>query len=98
MREMALVFGVTERRIARILKDLIEARMIRVNKRRRRNSYSIVEEALCLHPSLPDLRLGDVVRVVQKPDEPSRNVLHGLMFPFAIADSEGALNLVPFLM
>jgi hypothetical protein len=104
MREMALFFGVTERRIARILKDLSDAQMIEVHKNKKRNSYSVVEDASGLHPLFPEAKLGDIVEAVlkdgPKPEPPARRLLdltHGLMLPIGLSDSEAALGLLPLL-
>jgi hypothetical protein len=103
MRELGLVFGVTERRIARILKDLSEARLIEVSKNKKRNSYSVVEEAQGLHPSYPEAKLGDIVQAVVKDPQSHRGsrllsrVTHALMLPVSLTDSEAAMSLLPLL-
>jgi hypothetical protein len=111
MREMAAVFGVSERRIARILRDLADAGMISVTKRGKRNVYSINEDAPCRHPTIDGLRLGQVVRAAMpvpeplaEPPEPARErrapagLLHGLLLPFLATDTEGVISLLPAIL
>ena len=116
MREMAAVFGLSERRIARILRDLSEADMISIAKRGKRNVYSINEDAPCLHPSIDNLRLRDVVRAIESvvpdsepaeapaerrpaPDRrPTARLLHGLLLPFLVTDSDTAFSLLPAIL
>lgn len=66
MREMADELGITERRIARIVKDLSEAGMITVERTGRRNIYTVNEEAHFRHPTLSHIRLGRFVNAINE--------------------------------
>lgn len=57
MREMSEELGITERRIAQVVRDLADANFLVVNKEGRRNSYSVNLEANFRHPTLSHIRL-----------------------------------------
>jgi hypothetical protein len=113
MREMAQVFGVSERRIARILRDLTDAGMISVTKHGKRNAYAINEDAPCVHPSIGNLNVGDIVRAAlpAQPDLIEREseahqaerrapvgLLQGLLLPFLATDGDAAVGLLPAIL
>src|SRR5687767_15658233 len=106
MREMSLAFGLSERRIAVIIKDLIDAEILTMTKAGKRNVYSINMAATGLHPSLPELSLGDLIRATgtasQKPSTPERRATSDLMpaffLPLAATDSEFMASLLPALV
>lgn len=64
MREMSEALDLTERRIARIVKDLSEAEMLRVVRCGRRNSYEVNEDASFRDPTLTHVKLSSVVDAV----------------------------------
>jgi len=66
MREMADALGITERRVARIVKDLADAEMITVERSGRRNLYAVNESASFRHPTLTHLPLRGFVRAVRE--------------------------------
>jgi predicted transcriptional regulator len=66
MREMSEALGVTERRIAQVVRDLADEDLIKVTRRGRRNSYTINPEARFRHPTLSHVKLGSFVSVVRK--------------------------------
>jgi hypothetical protein len=64
MREMSEALDLTERRIARIVKDLSEAEMLRIVRCGRRNSYEVNEDASFRDPTLAHVKLSSVVDAV----------------------------------
>ena len=64
MREMSEALDLTERRIARIVKDLSEAEMLRIVRCGRRNSYEVNEEASFRDPTLSHVKLSSIVDAV----------------------------------
>jgi hypothetical protein len=66
MREMADSLGITERRIARIVKDLADASMISIERTGRRNAYSVNQDARFRHPTLSHIPLGQFVQAINK--------------------------------
>lgn len=64
MREMSEALDLTERRIARIVKDLSDAEMLRIVRCGRRNSYEVNEEASFRDPTLTHVKLSLVVDAV----------------------------------
>jgi DNA-binding transcriptional regulator GbsR (MarR family) len=57
MREMSERLGITERRIAQVIRDLEQADMIVVSKSGRRNQYSVNVDAYFRHPTLSHVKL-----------------------------------------
>jgi DNA-binding transcriptional ArsR family regulator len=105
MRELALVLGITERQVARLLRDLREADMVRVEKRRKRNVYSLNEEADATIPFLSGLRLSDVLRSLlgeKIPEAQAKrrmpNFIHSLLLPLPLTDADFALGVLPALI
>jgi hypothetical protein len=98
MRELSLALGISERRIARIIRDLANRGIIGIEKSGRRNSYRINEDAVCLPPNLSDASLGVIIRAaVRGPTETTesdgerkvlRSFLHGMFFPIVTSDTE----------
>lgn len=50
VRDLALMVGITERAVQRILSDLEEAGVIRIDKLGRRNRYRLLRSARLRHP------------------------------------------------
>jgi hypothetical protein len=106
MREMALVFGLTERRVAEIIKSLVECEMVTVSKVGKRNFYSVNQSSSCFHPSLPGLTVGDLIRIVEPaaPSHPSperratSNLLPAFLMPIAGNDTELIVSVLPALL
>lgn len=70
MREMSEALGITERRIAQIVRDLGKADFLAVSKAGRRNAYSVNVEANFRHPTLSHIKLRSFVDAItkQQPD------------------------------
>jgi DNA-binding MarR family transcriptional regulator len=64
MREMSEALGITERQIARIVKDLGAADMLEVDRVGRRNTYRVNEDARFRHPTLSHIPLRDFMQVL----------------------------------
>lgn len=64
LRELALAVGVTERHVARIVKDLIAAGVAKKHKRGLRNSYTLNLNATVRHPVLTRGTLRDLVNAL----------------------------------
>jgi DNA-binding MarR family transcriptional regulator len=60
LRATAMALGVTERRVAGIIKDLASAGMVKVERRGRRNHYVLNPEARLRHPTLSHIPLGRI--------------------------------------
>lgn len=61
MRELSRIVGITERQVARIIRDLADAEMISVRRIGRRNNYAVNMEARFPHPSLAHMPVRDVL-------------------------------------
>jgi predicted transcriptional regulator len=65
MREVAVRVGITERAVQLIVRDLVDAGMVVVDKVGRRNRYTLAEEQPFRHPLEAHVRIGafaDLVR------------------------------------
>ena len=57
MRQMSEELGITERRIAQVIRDLSDSDMVVVTKDGRRNFYSVNVDAYFRHPTLSHVKL-----------------------------------------
>jgi DNA-binding transcriptional regulator GbsR (MarR family) len=64
MRQMSEALGITERRIAQVVRDLAEADLLVVTKDGRRNSYSVNLDANFRHPTLSHVKLKRLVEAL----------------------------------
>jgi hypothetical protein len=64
LRELASVVGVTERHVARIVRDLVLAGVANKHKRGLRNSYSLNLEQTVKHPVLTRTTLRELVHAL----------------------------------
>jgi hypothetical protein len=105
MRELALELDMTERHVARILRELSTAELITVRKRGNRNIYTVNEEASCGHPSIPPVRLGNLVDAVRREGKVLKRTYHDVstklaalaLTPFSFGETESLALLVPVL-
>ena len=65
LREMSQRFGLTERTLYGLVKDLVSVNILQVTKSGRRNVYSVNRDARLLHPMLAHLRLGPLLDVLR---------------------------------
>lgn len=73
LREVSDALGITERQVARVLKDLREAGMVTVQRCGRRNAYGVDPTARLRHPMLADLPIGCILEAVVRPTESRRD-------------------------
>ena len=66
MREMSEALGLTERRIAQVVRDLSDSELIVVTKEGRRNSYSVNVNGYFRHPTLSHVRLKRFVETLSE--------------------------------
>ena len=64
MRAVSDALGLTERQIARIVKDLVAGGMVQVNRHGRRLTYSMRDGALLRHPSVRHVTVGRLLAAV----------------------------------
>ena len=73
VREMAGELGIRERHVVRILRDLVEARMLDVRKVAARNVYRVRGSTRLRHPTMTSSRVRDLVDLLApKRESPSR--------------------------
>ncbi len=70
LRATADALGLTERRVTTIVGDLVEAGMVRGERRGRRNHYTVDPEARLRHPTLAHVTLGRIIAAVTAPAIP----------------------------
>jgi predicted transcriptional regulator len=64
MREIAVIVGLTERAVQRIVEDLIGTGYVAVTKSGRRNRYKIQADSPLQHPLASHRNVGELVRFV----------------------------------
>lgn len=67
MREIAASLHITERQVARIVRDLADAGIVCVTRRGRQNSYTVCEDAHFRRPALAHIRVGDYIALMRLP-------------------------------
>ncbi len=70
IRAISDALGITERHVARILRNLEVAGMVQVARQGRRNSYTVNPEARLRHPTLAHVTLDRIIRAVTSPPSP----------------------------
>ena len=73
MKEIATSLGLTERRIAVVISDLVDANYLEVQKLGRRNRYSINTRASFRHPTMSHVHLSDFERLLFPDRQPARH-------------------------
>ena len=68
LKQISEPSALTERRVAQIVKDLVEVDMLRVTKVGRRNSYAVNPDARFRHPTLSHITLGQFLRILHEED------------------------------
>ena len=66
IRNTAEATGLTERRVADIIHELAQANLLSIQRRGRRNSYRINEEATFRHPTLRHLPVGPLLNAIRE--------------------------------
>ena len=64
LRQMSDVLGITERQVARIVKDLAEAGLLRIERRGRRNYYTVNSKSRLWDPALSQIELSRILEAV----------------------------------
>jgi DNA-binding MarR family transcriptional regulator len=64
MRQMSEALSLTERRIAQVVHDLADAKLLNVTRNGRRNAYTVNPNAGFRHPTLSHITLGKFVDVL----------------------------------
>ncbi len=72
LRAISDALGITERQVARIVKDLAEAGMISVERHGPRNAYTINSAAHLRHPTLAHVPLGPIISALLSVPKPTR--------------------------
>ncbi len=71
LRAISNALGITERQVARIVKDLEAAEMISVERRGVRNVYTVNPEARLRHPTLAHVPLGPIISALMSVRTPT---------------------------
>ncbi|MDP9473255.1 MAG: winged helix-turn-helix domain-containing protein [Chloroflexota bacterium] len=77
LRVISDALGITERQVARIVKDLAEAGMIAVERRGARNAYTVNPEAHLRHPTLAHVPLGPIMAALLSASKPTDGTEEG---------------------
>jgi DNA-binding IclR family transcriptional regulator len=64
VRQLSDALGITERQVARLIKDMVESGVLIVERAGQRNSYSINRSVLLDHPAFSDRPLDEVIDVL----------------------------------
>jgi len=64
MREIAEELGLTERRVAQIIRDLSDAEMLSTVRNGRRNTYAVNIDAHFMAPPVQSIRIADFLNLV----------------------------------
>ena len=67
LRNLSDVTGLTERHVARVVKDLAEAGVVEVLRHGRRNSYTVNGDARFRHPLLSGVPLRRLIEAISGP-------------------------------
>ncbi len=67
LRSLSDATGLTERHVARVVKDLAEAGVLEVQRRGRRNSYAVNGDAPFQHPLLSGVPLRRLLEAISGP-------------------------------
>ena len=70
MKEAAACLELTERRVAAIISDLVDAKYLQIQREGRRNRYSINTQATFRHPTMSHLQLCEFTRLLIPETEP----------------------------
>ena len=65
MREIADALGITERRVAQIIKDLADADLLATERQGRRNTYRVNMTAHFIAPPVRSIRIADFLNLVE---------------------------------
>lgn len=63
MREMADDLGITERRVAQVIKDLVDTGLLSTARNGRRNTYVVNPEGQFMAPPINSIRIADFLNL-----------------------------------
>jgi DNA-binding MarR family transcriptional regulator len=63
MREMADALGITERRVAQVIKDLVDTGLLSTARNGRRNTYVVNPDAHFMAPPVQSIRISDFLNL-----------------------------------
>jgi hypothetical protein len=72
LRDIAAAVGVTERGAHKILTELVDEGYVLRERHGRRNRYKVKPELPLRHPLVHDREVGDLLKVLLRPDRPER--------------------------
>ncbi|MDP9366438.1 MAG: winged helix-turn-helix transcriptional regulator [Chloroflexota bacterium] len=70
LRQISDAVGITERQVGRIVRNLAEAGMVRIERLGRRNLYAFNPEARLRHPTLAHVPLGPIIAAIASAPKP----------------------------
>ena len=73
LRDIAAAVGVTERGAHKILSDLVDEGYVLRERHGRRNRYKVKPELPLRHPLVHDREVGDLLKVLQRPERRARH-------------------------
>jgi hypothetical protein len=72
LRDIAVAVGITERGAHKILTELVDEGYVLRERHGRRNRYKIRPELPLRHPLVHDREVGDLLKVLLRPERPGR--------------------------
>jgi hypothetical protein len=72
LRDIAAAVGITERSAHKILSELVDEGYVLRERHGRRNRYQVKPELPLRHPLVHDREVGDLLKVLLRPERPGR--------------------------
>jgi hypothetical protein len=73
LRDIAAAVGITERGAHKILSELVDEGYVLRERHGRRNRYKVKPELPLRHPLVHDREVGDLLKVLRRPERPGRH-------------------------
>jgi Winged helix-turn-helix DNA-binding len=73
LRDIAAAVGITERGAHKILSELVDEGYVLRERHGRRNRYKVKPELPLRHPLVHDREVGELLKVLQRPERSGRN-------------------------
>ncbi len=73
LRDIAAAVGITERGAHKILSELVDEGYVLRERHGRRNRYKVKPELPLRHPLVHDREIGDLLKVLLRPERPNRH-------------------------
>jgi len=77
LRDIAAAVGITERSAHKILSELVDEGYVLRERHGRRNRYQVKPELPLRHPLVHDREVGDLLKVLARPERPGRRGSRG---------------------